>query len=44
MTARRWIYFAPLAIVGMAVFITIGGWIVMLLWNWLLPPLFGFRS
>ena len=32
---------APLAIVGMLVFVSIGGVIVMGLWNWLLPPLFG---
>lgn len=31
---------APLAILGMAFFIFIGGTIVMLLWNTLLPPLF----
>jgi hypothetical protein len=31
---------APLAIVGMVIFATLGGWIVMSLWNWLLPPLF----
>jgi hypothetical protein len=38
-------YFFPLAIVAapvaLAVFIAVGGGIVMLLWNWLLPPLFG---
>lgn len=33
--------FAPLAIVGFAVFIAIGGGMVMLLWNWLVPPIFG---
>jgi hypothetical protein len=38
---RKWIYLAPLAIVGFALFIAIGGEIVRLLWNWLLPPLFG---
>jgi hypothetical protein len=37
-------WIAPLAIVGMAVFITIGGEAVKLLWNWLLPTLFGLRS
>ena len=31
---------APLAILGMALFIFIGGTIVMLLWNALLPSLF----
>ena len=41
----RWYYIVPLAIVAapimIALFILIGGGIVMLLWNWLLPPLFG---
>ncbi len=41
---RRLIWIAPLAILGMAVFIAIGGEIVRLLWNWLLPPLFGWRQ
>lgn len=34
----KWI--VPAAIVGIALFITIGGTVVMLLWNWLLPTLF----
>ena len=29
---------------GSLLFISIGGEIVMLLWNWLLPPLFGWRQ
>ena len=41
---RRLIWIAPLAIVGMLVFIVIGGEIVLNLWNWLLPSLFGFRQ
>ena len=40
---RRMIWIAPLAIVGMVVFVTVGGVIVRELWNWLLPPLFGWR-
>ena len=40
---RRLIWIAPLAIVGMVLFIFIGGEIVLHLWNWLLPPLFGWR-
>jgi hypothetical protein len=36
--------FAPLAVVGFALFIAAGGAIVMLLWNWLLPPLFGWHQ
>ena len=35
---------APLAILGMVIFTTIGGGLVMLLWNWLTPALFGFRE
>jgi len=34
---------APLAILGMVVFTAIGGGLVMLLWNWLAPTLFGLR-
>ncbi len=40
---KRLIWIAPLAIVGIALFIAIGGEIVMHLWNWLLPMLFGWR-
>jgi hypothetical protein len=41
---RRWIFLAPLAILAMLLFIVIGGEVVMKLWNWLLPPLFGWRQ
>src|SRR5437764_609068 len=40
---KRLIFIAPLAILGALLFIAIGGEIVMQLWNWLLPPLFGWR-
>lgn len=40
----KWYFIAPAALAGFAAFIAIGGWIVMLLWNWLLPPLFGFPT
>ena len=39
----KWVFLAPLAIFGMLLFVFIGGEVVMHLWNWLLPPLFGFR-
>lgn len=39
---RRIAVIAPLAILGMASFAFIGGQVVMLLWNWLAPGLFGF--
>ena len=39
---NKWIFFiGPLAL---AVFIWIGGEVVMHLWNWLLPMLFGWRQ
>ena len=41
---KRWIWLAPLAILAMAVFIAVGGEVVMKLWNWLLPALFGWRQ
>jgi len=43
----RWtklIFIGPLAILGMLLFAFIGGELVLLLWNWLLPPLFGWRQ
>lgn len=41
---KRLIWIVPAAIAGMALFIFVGGEIVMHLWNWLLPWLFGFRQ
>jgi hypothetical protein len=37
---RRWIFIAPLAILGVLLFVAIGGVVVRELWNWLLPALF----
>ena len=45
--SRKWkkmIWIAPLAILAIPVFIAIGGELVLHLWNWLLPPLFGWRQ
>jgi hypothetical protein len=39
----RLILIAPLAILGIVIFTAIGGEVVMLLWNWLAPTLFGLR-
>ena len=41
---RKWIFLAPLAILGLLLFVAIGGEVVRQLWNWLLPPLFGWRQ
>jgi hypothetical protein len=37
----RMLLIIPLAILGMLLFAFIGGELVLHLWNWLLPPLFG---
>jgi hypothetical protein len=47
MSIRRywwWLFIGPAALVGLALFVAIGGGIVMLLWNWLFPPLFGWPT
>src|SRR6266849_9982950 len=41
---KKWIWIAPLAILAMVLFIFLGGELVLQLWNWLLPPLFGWRQ
>jgi hypothetical protein len=41
---RKWIFLAPLAVLAGLLFVAFGGVIVQQLWNWLLPPLFGFRQ
>lgn len=40
---RRFLLFAPLAVLGFLAFIALGGYLVQVLWNWLLPDLFGWR-
>jgi hypothetical protein len=41
---KKMLLFAPFALVGLVLFIALGGELVRQLWNWLLPPLFGFRE
>jgi hypothetical protein len=41
---KRLLFIAPLAILGLLAFVALGGLVVQLLWNWLLPPLFGFPA
>src|SRR6266852_631599 len=41
---ERLMRMARLAILGIVIFSWIGGEVVMLLWNWLAPPLFGLRQ
>ncbi|HET6955932.1 MAG TPA: hypothetical protein VFI56_05105 [Vicinamibacterales bacterium] len=44
MRRKKLIFLAPLAILGLLLFVFVGGEVVKLLWNWLLPPLFGWRQ
>ena len=41
---KKLLYFAPLAIVAFVAFIALGGVVVRELWNWLLPPLFQWKT
>jgi hypothetical protein len=41
---KRLFWIAPLAILGITFFTWIGGELVMHLWNWLVPTLFGWRQ
>ena len=41
---KKWYFWAPLVIPAIALFIAAGGEIVRLLWNGLLPPLFGWHE
>jgi hypothetical protein len=41
---RKWIFIAPLGLVAIAAFAALGGAVVRLLWNALLPPLFGWPA
>jgi hypothetical protein len=41
---KKWILMAPLAILGIVVFMALGGEVVLHLWNWLTPSLFGWRQ
>ncbi len=41
---RKWVFIVPAAIVGIVLFCAVGGAAVRLLWNGLLPPLFGWHQ
>jgi hypothetical protein len=41
---KRWYLIGPAAIVGIVLFTFIGGEAVRLLWNWLVPSLFGWHQ
>ena len=44
MRKMKLLWIIPLVIVGITLFVFVGGEVVMRLWNWLLPPLFGWRT
>ncbi|HZF12026.1 MAG TPA: hypothetical protein VFE33_24840 [Thermoanaerobaculia bacterium] len=41
---KKWIFVVPAAIAGILLFTFLGGGVVRLLWNWLLPAIFGWRE
>lgn len=41
---KRWIVIAPMALLAMTLFVALGGEVVKLLWNWLVPTIFGWRQ
>jgi hypothetical protein len=44
MRKKKWIFLVPAALLGIVLFCWIGGELVMHLWNWLTPSLFGWRQ
>jgi hypothetical protein len=40
---KKCYFIVPAAIVGIFLFVFVGGQVVMYLWNWLMPALFGWR-
>lgn len=40
---RRRMFWVPAMLAGFVLFVFLGGEVVRLLWNWLLPPLFDWR-
>jgi hypothetical protein len=43
MRKKKLLWMIPVGIVALAAFIAIGGQIVMLLWNWLVPAIIGWK-
>lgn len=43
-TGLKWIILAPVLFVLFLLFIALGGLVVQLLWNWLLPAIFGWSE
>jgi hypothetical protein len=41
---RRFFFLAPFLLLGFLGLIAFGGFIVQQLWNWLVPPVFGWRE
>jgi len=41
---RRLLFIVPAALLGMVAFVFVGGEVVKLLWNWLVPQLAGWRE
>jgi hypothetical protein len=44
MNKKKLIWLIPVGIAAVTLFVFLGGEVVQHLWNWLLPPLFGFKE
>ena len=42
--AMKFLALSPLFLAAFAGFVALGGWAIMRLWNWLLPPLFAWHT
>jgi hypothetical protein len=40
---KKWMWVVPLAIVAVPAFLAFGGFLVMQLWNWFVPAVFGWH-
>jgi hypothetical protein len=40
----KWLAIAPAILAGFLALAAVGGWVVMQLWNWLVPPIIGWES
>lgn len=41
---RKWVFLAPVAILAILLLVAVGGAVVQQLWNWLVPPIVGWRA
>ena len=40
---KKWLWYVPVGIIACIAFAALGGYVVMQLWNWLVPTIFGWH-